>query len=110
VRLGGLQPRGVHRGDGRRVNILIDCGKTFRDTVLRTFPALGVTHLDAVFLTHGHADAFMGLDDLRDVSLGGKPFPIYTSAPCFEVVSRAFAYLVKKPEMKEWTMKGQQKL
>lgn len=31
--------------DGRRVNILIDCGKTFRDAVLRNFRTLGIDHL-----------------------------------------------------------------
>ena len=81
------------RADGRRVNILLDCGKTFRDTVVRQFPALGIRHLDAVILTHAHADAFLGLDDLRDMSVAGRPLPVYTSQPCFDVVSRAFPYL-----------------
>ena len=85
--------------DGRRVNIMIDCGKTFRDTVVKSFPPLGIDHLDAVLLTHGHADAFMGLDDLRDVSLS-KPLSVYTSRPCFDVVARAFSYLVTKPTTK----------
>jgi phosphoribosyl 1,2-cyclic phosphodiesterase len=82
--------------DGRTINILIDCGKTFRSAVLNCFPTLGVDHIDALILTHAHADAFMGLDDLRDVSLR-RFLPVYTSAACFEVISRAFSYLVTKP-------------
>jgi phosphoribosyl 1,2-cyclic phosphodiesterase len=78
------------------VNILIDCGKTFRSSILRCFPLLGIGHIDAVILTHAHADAFLGLDDLRDVAFG-RSIPVYTSAPCFEIVSRAFPYLIKKP-------------
>lgn len=85
------------RPDGKTVNILVDCGKTFRASVLRCFSRLGIEHIDAVILTHAHADAFMGIDDLRDIVGRGKTLPVYTSAACFDVVSRAFSYLVTKP-------------
>jgi phosphoribosyl 1,2-cyclic phosphodiesterase len=87
----------VAHPDGTPRNILIDVGKTFRDSVRRCFPALGVSKLDAVFITHAHADAFLGLDDLRDVESRTGRLPVYLTAGCFEVVSRAFAYLVHKP-------------
>lgn len=48
------------------INILIDCGKTFREAALKVLAPLGVAHLNAVLLTHGHADAIFGLDDLRE--------------------------------------------
>lgn len=35
--------------------------------MLRYFPYYGVPTLDAVIITHDHADACMGLDDLRGV-------------------------------------------
>lgn len=85
--------------DGRRRNILIDVGKTFRDTVLKNFERLGVEQVDAVILTHGHMDAFGGLDDLRDIS-PTRTLPVYLTQSCFDVVSRSFSYLVKKPETK----------
>jgi phosphoribosyl 1,2-cyclic phosphodiesterase len=53
----------------RTLNILIDCGKRFWDGAIDLFPALGVRHIDAVVITHGHADAINGLDDLRDFTM-----------------------------------------
>lgn len=47
--------------------ILIDCGKTFRDGLLRLFPQHGLKTVSSLLLTHGHADAILGLDDIRDV-------------------------------------------
>jgi hypothetical protein len=46
---------------------IIDVGKTFRDSILSWFGMLNVTHLDSVLISHKHADAIGGLDDLRDM-------------------------------------------
>ncbi|GMF10123.1 unnamed protein product [Phytophthora lilii] len=48
-------------------NVLIDCGKTFREAALRIFPKLGVSSVHSLVLTHDHADALLGMDDLREV-------------------------------------------
>ena len=48
-----------------RAVVQIDCCKTFRESMVRWFPEHGVDRLDAVVLTHEHADAIMGLDDVR---------------------------------------------
>lgn len=54
-------------GSGGAVkNILFECGKTFRESALKVFPQFGVSRLDAVILSHAHADATFGLDDLRE--------------------------------------------
>jgi len=58
-----------------RRHILIDCGKTFNQNALRYFPYYGVPTLDAVIITHDHADALMGLDDLRGVQKTSPPKP-----------------------------------
>lgn len=52
---------------GSERNLLVDCGKTFREAALRVLPPLGVSAVHGVLLTHGHADASLGLDDLREV-------------------------------------------
>ena len=85
--------------DGRARHVLVDVGKTFRDAVQRHFPRLGIARVDAVILTHGHMDAFGGLDDLRDVS-PNVLLPVYLSSSCMEVVQRTFSYLVKPPATK----------
>jgi hypothetical protein len=46
---------------------IIDVGKTFRDSVLSWISRLNVTQLDSVLISHKHADAIGGLDDLRDM-------------------------------------------
>lgn len=53
---------------GTRVkHILIDAGKTFHDAYFRVLMKHKVQLLDALLLTHDHADAIAGLDDLRDL-------------------------------------------
>ncbi|KAJ1566727.1 hypothetical protein HK405_008673, partial [Cladochytrium tenue] len=82
--------------DGRVRNILIDCGKTFCSFgAAQWFPRLGVDTIDAVILTHGHADAILGLDDLRQWSLGEgvPPIQVYLSAETLITVQKTFPYL-----------------
>eukprot|EP00933_Yihiella_yeosuensis_P085019 TRINITY_DN9979_c1_g1_i1.p1 TRINITY_DN9979_c1_g1~~TRINITY_DN9979_c1_g1_i1.p1 ORF type:complete len:430 (-),score=54.49 TRINITY_DN9979_c1_g1_i1:245-1534(-) len=63
--------------DGSKEHLLVDCGKTFEEAVRRQFPALKVHGLNAVLLTHGHADAILGLDSLREVQLAREPANVW---------------------------------
>lgn len=47
--------------------ILIDCGKTFRNAYFRVLATRGIRYVDALLLTHGHADAINGIEELCDV-------------------------------------------
>ncbi|KAI9344667.1 beta-lactamase-like protein [Obelidium mucronatum] len=100
---------GVYRyrhSDGRIRNILIDVGKTFYTAALQWFPFYGITQIDAVFITHGHADAVMGLDDLRQWTLKSdtqpergpiqESIPIYLNKEAMAVIAGAFPYLVDR--------------
>ncbi|RWW78347.1 hypothetical protein BHE74_00013431 [Ensete ventricosum] len=85
-----------------RFNILVDAGKYasnitmfsltfFYHSALRWFPVYGLRNIDAVIITHSHADAIgvildVGLDDLRDWTNNVQPFiPIYVAQRDFEV-------------------------
>ncbi|KAI8924123.1 beta-lactamase-like protein [Entophlyctis helioformis] len=88
--------------DGRMRNVLLDCGKTFYDAALTWFVEYRLRKIDAVLLTHGHADAMMGLDELRQWTIGGETksvqdvVHVYLGPETMEVVARAFPYMVDK--------------
>ncbi|CAN4086953.1 unnamed protein product [Withania somnifera] len=67
-------------------NILIDVGKFFYHSALRWFPAYGIRTVDAVVITHSHADAIGGMDDLRD----------WTNNVQLSVMKKTHYYLVDK--------------
>ncbi|GBG29003.1 Hypothetical Protein FCC1311_052252 [Hondaea fermentalgiana] len=85
------------RVGAQRHFVQIDCGKTFRETALTWYPRHGIPRLDAVVITHDHADAVFGLDDLRLVAKPGNPVEVYTSLHTYNMIKRAFPYLVRDP-------------
>ncbi|KAG8481825.1 hypothetical protein CXB51_027200 [Gossypium anomalum] len=78
-----------------RCNILIDAGKFFYHSALQWFPEFGIRTIDAVIITHSHADAIGGLDDLRDWTNNVQPnISIYVAERDFEVMKKTHYYLV----------------
>ena len=80
-------------------HIVIDTGKTFREAAIRWMPLHRITSLDAVVLTHEHADASFGLDDVRgfqkyEANRTMIPMPLYLSRDCFNCLSRSFPWLL----------------
>jgi phosphoribosyl 1,2-cyclic phosphate phosphodiesterase len=82
-----------------RASILVECGgqRILVDTStdLRT-QALreGIPHIDAVLLTHSHADHIHGIDDLRGFHfLHRRVIPCYASPDTLEKVTASFAYI-----------------
>jgi glyoxylase-like metal-dependent hydrolase (beta-lactamase superfamily II) len=85
---------------------------------LTIFPAHQIQTIDAVILTHGHADAIAGLDDLRafnqpvppsdplkpDTTSSSSrvtktkplPIPIHLSRQTYRAISAQYPYLVDK--------------
>ena len=82
-----LRPSVLLQYGGR--NVLIDTTPDLRFQALRA----GIDHLDAILLTHAHADHLMGLDDVRPFNMLRKvTIPIYGSADTLAAVKRCFAY------------------
>ncbi|KDQ20404.1 hypothetical protein BOTBODRAFT_123974 [Botryobasidium botryosum FD-172 SS1] len=91
----GVEKKG---GDDYGV-VVVDVGKTFLASAMEWFPKYGLREIDAVVLTHAHADAVNGLDDLRGWTLRGaiqSYIDIYLSKETFESIKSSFPYLVSK--------------
>jgi len=74
--------------DGR--NLVIDTTPDFRQQALR----VRMERLDAVVLTHAHADHIQGFDDIRPFTLRqNAEIPVFGSAETFQVLRRAFSYV-----------------
>lgn len=69
--------------------LLVDCGVDFRQQML-TYPT---QRIDAVLVTHTHADHVHGIDDLRAFCFRQlEHIPIYTTAPFIRDLEVRFAY------------------
>ncbi|PWV12259.1 hypothetical protein C3747_53g133 [Trypanosoma cruzi] len=97
-----------HPADSSLHNVLIDCGKTFRESAMKVFPAVGVSDLSAVLLTHDHADAIFGIDELREFNRPDIPLDVYADERTDSSIRRVYPYLFPKggsPGVGEWRRK-----
>lgn len=70
-------------------NLLVDCAPEMRLQVT----SAGITEIEAVLITHTHADHVMGMDDLRSISIRtGKDMPVYTLQKYQDDIRRIFSY------------------
>jgi phosphoribosyl 1,2-cyclic phosphodiesterase len=77
--------------DGRTSNIIIDAGKFFYESAMNWFPKYGVRTMDALVITHAHADAVGGFDDLRDwTNNAQETLPIYLRETDLDSVESLF--------------------
>lgn len=73
--------------------ILIDSGPEFRIQALKE----GLTHIDAVLITHSHADHLHGIDDVR-IFTRDRVIPVYANKPCVKDIKSRFSYIFKKTQ------------
>jgi phosphoribosyl 1,2-cyclic phosphate phosphodiesterase len=75
--------------------ILVDTSPDMREQLLDA----GVGHLDAVLITHDHADQLHGIDDLRALVLARrKRIDVYSDRLTWRTVRQRFGYLFERPE------------
>ena len=78
----------------RDATLLIDTSPDLREQMLDA----GASRLDAVLLTHAHADHLHGLDDIRIVNrLIGNAIPLFATAETLAEVERRFGYALRPP-------------
>ena len=76
--------------------VVIDTTPEFRLQMLRA----RCQTLDAVLLTHCHADHVAGLDDVRPFSFGNsRPIPIYGNAETLNSIKKRFDYVWNAPQI-----------
>jgi phosphoribosyl 1,2-cyclic phosphate phosphodiesterase len=73
--------------DGQTV--LIDTSSDFRQQALRQ----GLRWLDAVLITHCHADHIFGLDDIRPLNFRHGPLGVYANERAWVDIRRIFKYV-----------------
>lgn len=75
--------------------VLIDAGPDLREQLIEA----DVRHVDAVLITHPHADHTHGIDDLRPLVLkAGRRIDIYMDEPTALTVRNGFSYIFRTPD------------
>ena len=76
--------------EGPATKILVDAGPDLRAQALRR----GITRVDAILFTHGHADHILGIDDVRRFNATmARPMPCYGDARTLDDIRRTFHYV-----------------
>ncbi|MDR2079441.1 MAG: MBL fold metallo-hydrolase [Treponema sp.] len=107
IPVAGCPCRVCHSEDSRdrrsRASIFIE-GKNGETAVIDTGPEFrlqainaGIRRLDAVFLTHAHADHVHGLDDVRPFCRE-KPMPVYANRQTVKEIRERFSYVFRRTQ------------
>lgn len=76
--------------EGKR--LIIDVSTDFRQQALRA----GIDRLDALLITHCHADHVFGLDDIRPINFRHGPVDTFASESTWQQLRKVFAYIFER--------------
>jgi len=80
----------------KKDNILVDCGPDIRHQLLKN----PIGKLDALIVTHEHADHTHGIDDLRVFTFRSeKEIPLYASNKTCEDLKKRFSYIFEQKKV-----------
>jgi phosphoribosyl 1,2-cyclic phosphate phosphodiesterase len=69
--------------------LIIDISADFRQQALRE----GIDRIDALLITHCHADHVFGLDDIRPINFRQGPIPLFASESTLRQLRKVFHYI-----------------
>lgn len=72
--------------------MIIDVSADFRQQALRE----KIDRIDALLITHCHADHVFGLDDIRPINFRKGPVPLYASESTWRGLRRVFSYIFER--------------
>lgn len=82
-------------GEPRPRRILVDTTPDMRTQMLRA----GITQIDAVIITHPHADHIFGMDDLRQFNFSmGCEIPVYAEPETLAHLRTVFSYVFRETQ------------
>jgi phosphoribosyl 1,2-cyclic phosphate phosphodiesterase len=88
------KPGGPDSSNRSATRLLVDAGPDCREQLIDA----GIERIDALLLTHAHADHIHGLDDVRPLTMAmRRMIDCYLDGPTWETVWVRFDYLFKTP-------------
>ncbi len=79
---------------GAKTQVLVDMSPDLREQLLE----LGISRLDAILLTHAHADHVHGIDEIRPlVIMARRKIDLYMDAATAAIVRGNFGYIFETP-------------
>lgn len=81
-------------GENGVTRVLIDASPDLREQLID----VGISHLDAVLITHEHADHTHGIDDLRPIFIANRRrVPVYADQQTMDLLQARFGYCFSTP-------------